>query len=117
MPSGPILIVDDEPQNLAALRHVLDEHYMLAFATSGEMALEVVAKRQPALILLDVRMPDLDGFEVCRRLKANPALEAIPVIFVTSLADVWDEARGFEVGAVDYITKPISPAIVWCRRH
>ncbi|HRE16546.1 MAG: response regulator [Candidatus Accumulibacter sp.] len=115
MPSGPILIVDDEPQNLAALRHVLDEHYMLAFATSGEMALEVVAKRQPALILLDVRMPDLDGFEVCRRLKANPALEAIPVIFVTSLADVWDEARGFEVGAVDYITKPISPAIVLAR--
>jgi len=115
MSHHPILIVDDEPQNLAALRQVLRDHYPLAFANSGETALAALSKVTPALILLDINMPDLDGYEVCRRLKADPASEHIPVIFVTSLSEVGNEEKGFTVGAVDYIAKPISPSIVLAR--
>ncbi len=111
----PILVVDDEAQNLAAMRQVLSDHYPLVFAKEGCAALEAVQRFSPRLILLDIEMPGIDGFEVCRRLKADPATEHIPVIFVTSLSQVGDEARGFEVGAVDYITKPISPPIVRAR--
>ena len=116
MPYGPILIVDDEPQNLAALRQVLSEKYArLVFARNGKQALEVVEKHRPAMILLDVQMPDMNGYDVCRALKADPQTEAIPVIFVTSNKEVEDEADGFNAGAVDYITKPIRPAIVLAR--
>ena len=115
MPYGPILIVDDEPGNLSALRQVLGADYRLVFARSGAEALAAAAKHAPALILLDIGMPDMTGYEVCRRLKANGATEAIPIIFVTAHGDIGDEATGFEAGAVDYITKPITPVIVRAR--
>ena len=113
--SGTVLIVDDEPANLALLRQVLAPEYPLVFARSGAEALMAAAKHAPALILLDIRMPDMDGYAVCRQLKNDPATAHIPVIFVTGLADVGDETAGFEAGAVDYIVKPISPPIVRAR--
>ncbi|MBU1284357.1 MAG: two-component system response regulator [Gammaproteobacteria bacterium] len=110
-----LLLVDDEATNLQVLRHILQDDYRLLFAKDGQKALEMAAREQPELILLDVMMPGMTGYEVCTRIKAEPALQDIPVIFVTALADIDDEARGFEVGAVDYITKPVSPAIVRAR--
>lgn len=110
-----LLLVDDEPTNLRVLRTVLHDDYRLLFAKSGEEALQLVAQQHPALILLDVMMPAMTGYEVCARLKANPATAAIPVIFVTALKDEVDETKGFAVGAVDYIAKPVSPAIVRAR--
>lgn len=111
----PILVVDDEPINLAAMRQILAGEHPLVYARSGLEALELAHKHTPALILLDVQMPDIDGYEVCRRLKANPLTASIPVIFVTALSDVGDEMRGFEIGAVDFITKPVSPPVVSAR--
>ncbi|MDF3196133.1 MAG: response regulator [Pseudomonas sp.] len=110
-----LLLVDDEATNLQVLRHILQEDYRLLFAKDGGKALEMAERERPDLILLDVMMPGMTGYEVCQALKAQPQLEAIPVIFVTALADVEDEARGFSVGAVDYITKPVSPPIVRAR--
>ena len=110
-----LLLVDDEPANLQVLRHVLQDDYRLLFARDGHKALELARSSSPALILLDVMMPELSGLDVCRTLKANDATRAIPVIFVTALADVSDETQGFEAGAVDYITKPISPPVVRAR--
>ncbi len=112
---GPILIVDDEPANLALLRQILSPHYALVFARSGSEALTAAAKHQPALVLLDIQMPDMDGYTACRRLKENAQTESIPVIFVTSLADTGNETHGFEAGAVDYLVKPVSPAVVLAR--
>ncbi|HWZ48453.1 MAG TPA: HD domain-containing phosphohydrolase [Herbaspirillum sp.] len=113
--TSPILLVDDQPQNLAALQQVLSAEYRLVFARNGADAIATALKHIPALILLDIEMPDMDGYAVCRALKADSRTEAIPVIFVTSLGEVGDEAAGFAVGAVDYITKPFSPAIVSAR--
>ncbi len=110
-----ILIVDDEANNLQVLRHILQDDYRLVFAKSGAKALELVAKEKPGLILLDVMMPEMSGHEVCRILKSQPQTRGIPVIFVTALADINDEKLGFELGAVDYITKPVSPPIVRAR--
>ena len=110
-----LLLVDDEPTNLRVLRTVLQDQYRLLFAKSGEEALQLISQQQPDLILLDVMMPGLTGFDVCERLKADATTKAIPVIFVTALKDEIDETRGFRVGAVDYITKPISPAVVKAR--
>jgi putative two-component system response regulator len=107
-----ILIVDDEPSNLAMIRQVLHKQYALAFAQSGIQALEIAYQLTLSLILLDIRMPGMDGYAVCRRLKANPKSEHIPIILISSLADVGDEAQGFAVGAVDYLIKPISPLVV-----
>ncbi|QSA98903.1 two-component system response regulator [Methylococcus sp. EFPC2] len=115
MPQVSILCVDDEPNNLALMRQVLQHHYRLVFARSGVEALQAVAKHNPALILLDVQMPDINGYEVCRRLKSESRTEDIPVIFVTGLSDEVDEQAGFDAGGVDYITKPISPAVVRSR--
>jgi putative two-component system response regulator len=115
MPYRPILIIDDEPANLAALRQILKDDYRLVFARSGKEALEAVSKHDPSLILLDIQMPDMDGYEVCRRLKANPTTEAIPVIFVTSLSEQGNEESGFAAGCVDYLTKPVSAGIVRAR--
>ncbi|WP_462322623.1 response regulator [Halochromatium sp.] len=115
MTAGPILVVDDQPQNLAAMRQVLGDDYRLLFARNGAEALAVTAKLRPALILLDIQIPDMDGYAVCRRLKADPTTESIPVIFVTGLADTGNEAEGFEAGGVDYIVKPISAPIVRAR--
>lgn len=113
--TGSILIVDDEPANLATLRQVLAPEHALIFARSGQEALAACAKHHPTLVLLDVIMPEMDGYEVCRKLKENPETAHIPVIFVTGLTEVGDEMRGFEVGAVDYIMKPISPPVVCAR--
>jgi putative two-component system response regulator len=110
-----ILAVDDESTNLQLLRQILQENYSLLFAKDGPRALELAAKEQPDLILLDVMMPDMTGYEVCRRLKADPHTAAIPVIFVTALTDSTDEVDGFEAGAVDFISKPITPAVVKAR--
>ena len=110
-----VLIVDDEPANLKVMREILGDQYRLSFAKSGEAALTLLEKELPKLILLDIMMPDMNGFEVCEHVKRNPKTAHIPIIFVTALGDESDEYKGFELGAVDYITKPISPAIVRAR--
>ena len=107
MQVGPILIVDDEPQNLAVLEHILSPHHLLVFARDGDEALLAVQKHRPLLILLDIEMPGMNGYAVCRALKTNPATENIPVIFISGKSAEGDEATGFEVGAVDYIVKPV----------
>jgi putative two-component system response regulator len=112
---GPVLCVDDEPDNLAVLRETLQDEHRLVFARSGPEALRAVAKHQPSLILLDICMPAMDGYEVCCRLKADPASMEIPVIFVTALSEADNEELGFAAGCVDYIAKPISPPIVKAR--
>ncbi len=110
-----ILAVDDEASNLALLRQILQDHYRLLFAKDGARALDLARQERPDLILLDVMMPGMSGYEVCAALKAHPGTAAIPVIFVTALTDTDDELEGFEAGAVDYITKPVSPPIVRAR--
>jgi diguanylate cyclase (GGDEF)-like protein len=107
-----VLIVDDQPTNVHVLAEALRDEYTLYFATSGDAALARAAQGEVDLVLLDVQMPGLDGFEVCRRLKADERTRGLPVIFVTTLGEVADETRGFDVGGVDYITKPISPPVV-----
>jgi putative two-component system response regulator len=115
-PNQPlILAVDDEASNLQLLRHILQDQYRLLFAKDGPRALELARQEQPQLILLDVMMPGMTGYEVCAQLKADPATAAIPVIFVTALSEADDEVIGFDAGAVDYITKPVSPPIVRAR--
>ena len=111
----PILCVDDDPINLALLRNTLQEKYPLIFASNGAEALTMAASQLPILILLDVQMPDMTGFEVAQQLKLNPETKHIPIIFVTSLLEEGDEQAGFDAGGVDYITKPISPNIVRAR--
>lgn len=111
-----ILIVDDIPVNINILGQVLKDAYDIQVATNGPDALEIArSETPPDLILLDVMMPGMDGFEVCRRLKASPRTHRIPVVFVTAMNEISDETLGFEIGAVDYITKPISPAVVQAR--
>ena len=110
-----ILIVDDVPVNITMLAVNLRSDYQVIVATSGPDALEVAIAERPDLILLDVSMPGMDGYEVCRQLKANPTTCEIPVIFLTSLGEIKDEQRGLELGAVDYIVKPISSAILRAR--
>src|SRR5690554_3916931 len=110
-----ILLVDDEPANLKVLKLVLQDQYRLVFARNGEEALTIAIRERPDLILLDVMMPGLTGFDVCAQLKEDSRTQRIPVIFVTALKEETDETRGFELGAVDYITKPITPAVVKAR--
>ncbi len=111
-----VLIVDDTPENLTILNGLLKDGHRTKVANSGERALKLaVAEPKPDLVLLDIMMPGMDGYEVCRRLKADAATREIPVIFLTAKTQVEDESRGFEVGCVDYITKPISPPIVLAR--
>lgn len=110
-----ILIVDDEPHNLQLLRQILKIEYLLFFAKNGRDALAAAEKHRPALVLLDIMMPIMDGYEACRHLKKNPITAKIPVIFITAMGEVEDESRGFEAGGVDYITKPISAPIVRAR--
>ena len=110
-----LLLVDDEPTNLQVLRHVLQADYRLLFATDGARALQVAREQLPQLILLDIMMPGMDGYAVCRALKADPATAGIPVIFITALNDSQDETAGFDVGGVDYLTKPVSPPVVRAR--
>jgi sigma-B regulation protein RsbU (phosphoserine phosphatase) len=111
-----LLLVDDTPANIQIMNAILKDHYRIRIATNGTKALELAASEPvPDLILLDVMMPGMDGFEVCTRLKADPATREIPVIFVTGQTEVEDETRGFEVGGVDYIHKPFSQAVVKAR--
>lgn len=111
-----ILVVDDTPTNLQVLFDVLSEQgYRVAIAKNGETALQRVQSSEPNLILLDVMMPGIDGFETCQRLKANPATRDIPVIFMTALSDSVDQVKGLSLGAVDYITKPIQHEEVLAR--
>ncbi|KFZ39158.1 chemotaxis protein CheY [Shewanella mangrovi] len=110
-----LLLVDDEPINLQVLRHSLQEQYRLLFAKDGVAALSLAANERPDLILLDIMMPGISGYEVCEALKRSPDTEDIPVIFVSAMADAKDEFRGLELGAVDYITKPFHPQIVQAR--
>jgi diguanylate cyclase (GGDEF)-like protein len=114
-PRRRVLIVDDQPANIHVLAEALRRHYELYFATSGAAALERAASGDLDLVLLDVMMPEMDGFEVCRRIKSDEATHGLPVIFVTALGEVDDETRGFDAGGVDYIAKPISPPIVRAR--
>lgn len=107
-PTGTILVVDDNPTNIQVLFDVLSEMgYRVAIAKSGEAALLRLQSYHPDMILLDVMMPGIDGFETCRQLKANPATHSIPIIFMTALSDAVDKVKGLSLGAVDYITKPI----------
>ncbi len=111
-----ILVVDDTPDNLTLMNNLLKDDYHVKIASSGEKALKIAASDSPPdLILLDIMMPGMDGFEVCRRLKHDPNSINIPVIFLTAKAEEEDETKGLELGAVDYITKPISPPIVMAR--
>ena len=111
-----ILIVDDTPENVDVLAGVLREHYQIKVALNGPKALKIAqSDPAPALILLDVMMPEMDGYQVCLQLQANERTRRIPVIFVTAKSEVEDEAQGFGLGAVDYITKPVNPAIVLAR--
>jgi phosphoserine phosphatase RsbU/P len=113
-----VLVVDDAPANLQIVNSILREDYKVRIATSGAKALELVkAKPVPDLVLLDVMMPEMDGYEVCGILKATPEYKDIPVIFLTGKTEAGDETKGFEVGAVDYIHKPFLPAIVKARVH
>ena len=111
-----VLVVDDTPDNLTLMSGLLKDDYKVKVANNGEKALKIAAAENPPdLILLDIMMPDMDGYEVCRRLKAEPRTCDIPVIFLTAKAEVDVEKKGLELGAVDYITKPISPPIVMAR--
>lgn len=111
-----ILIVDDTPDNLIIVTGLLKDNHKIKVANNGEKALKIAhSENQPDLILLDIMMPEMDGYEVCRRLKADKNTKHIPVIFLTAKAEIDDETKGFELGAVDYITKPISPRILISR--
>ena len=113
-----VLLVDDQPENIDILANVLGEDYQVLVALNGAKALEIAGKTDsPDLILLDVMMPEMDGYEVCRRLQESEDTREIPIIFVTAMSDVEDETKGFALGAVDFITKPLSPSIVRARVH
>jgi len=110
-----ILVVDDEPNNRKLLNQILKDNYQLAFAVDGIQAVEIAKQVQPDLILLDIMMPEMDGYEACKKLKLDMKTFKIPVIFTTAMNETQDEIRGFEAGCVDYITKPFSPSIVLAR--
>jgi putative two-component system response regulator len=115
-PKPTVLIVDDTPENLTLMHGLLKDRYRTKVAPSGERALQILANHPvPDLVLLDIVMPGIGGFEVCRRIKCNPKTEHLPVIFLTSKAEVEDEQQGFDAGAVDYIIKPFSAPIVLAR--
>jgi len=113
--NSKILIVDDEPLNIEVLSSTLEELGEVLFATSGAEAIELAVHEKPDIIILDVNMPDMNGYETCRTLKETPGAENIPVIFATAMSDATDEAKGFEIGAVDYVSKPVSAPVVVAR--
>jgi len=107
-----VLIVDDVASNLLILEAILGRDYDLLVSMTGEEALRIAAAKHPDLIVLDIKLPDIDGYDVCRRLKGDAATRTIPVIFCTALDEAENQRRGFEVGAVDYVTKPLSEPVV-----
>ena len=107
-----VLVVDDTVENIDVLRSIIGEKYKVKVALNGEKALKIAGKKPPDIILLDVMMPEMDGFEVCRRLKADEATKDIPVIFVTGHTDEEEREKGMALGAVDYLTKPVEPELV-----
>ncbi|MFN4067195.1 MAG: response regulator [Thermosynechococcus sp.] len=114
--AGRILIVDDTPENVEVLTTLLQlEGYDVRGAISGQMALMGIEAEPPDVILLDIMMPDMDGYEVCQTLKENPKTKHIPIIFISALDDVFDKVKAFEIGAADYITKPFQQAEVLAR--
>jgi diguanylate cyclase (GGDEF)-like protein len=110
-----ILIIDDVPANIQIMHAVLRDDYTVFFATSGRDGIRMAQKELPDLILLDIMMPDMDGYEVCTKIKSDPLTREIPVIFITAMSNMEDEMKGLELGAIDYITKPVSPPIVKAR--
>ncbi|WP_283627283.1 diguanylate cyclase [Shewanella baltica] len=112
---GKILIVDDQPLNIKILHQLFNEEYELFMATNGEQAIAICQKVQPDLVLLDIEMPGMSGFDVCQHLKADPETATIGVIFVTAHFDEVQEVKGFQLGAVDFIHKPINPIITTAR--
>ena len=112
-----LLVVDDQPTNIQVLYRVFADDCQVFMATSGEQALHTAREEAPDVILLDVMMPDMDGYEVCRQLKQDSATRDIPILFVTAHHEAQEEARGLACGAVDFITKPIHPAVVRARVH
>jgi sigma-B regulation protein RsbU (phosphoserine phosphatase) len=115
-PSKPVVLaVDDTPENLDVVKGILAGDYTVKAAINGQMALKIIEKAPPDLILLDIMMPGMSGYEVCERLKADPDTRDIPVIFLTAMEQTTDEAKGFELGAADYITKPVNPPILEAR--
>jgi len=108
IPKPKVLVVDDTTANIDVVLGVLQNNYEMMVATEGKTALEIVTSDPPDLILLDIMMPVMNGYEVCKQLKANEGTQNIPVIFLTAKSEIADEVKGFELGAVDYITKPIS---------
>jgi putative two-component system response regulator len=111
-----VLVVDDTPTNIQVLMETLKDDYRIIAAVNGQRALQLAESDPPPdIILLDVMMPEMDGYEVCARLKADAKTRDIPVIFVTAKSETQDETKGLELGAVDYITKPISPPVVQAR--
>ncbi len=110
-----ILVVDDQPANLKVIANILQQEYNLAFASTGIHALEMIERKPPDLILLDIMMPEMDGFEVCRKIMENPKTKEIPVIFLSAKSEIEDIVKGFQSGGVDYITKPFKPLEVKVR--
>jgi DNA-binding response OmpR family regulator len=110
-----ILAVDDTIANIDVVKGVLAQDYLVQAAPSGQIALKIIEKKMPDLILLDIMMPEMDGYEVCRRIKSAPEVANIPVIFLSSKGEIADITKGFSLGAVDYITKPIEPEILKSR--
>jgi adenylate cyclase len=111
-----VLVVDDNPENIDLLGSILHKDHEIKVALNGNKTLKIAGSEDPPdIILLDIMMPDMDGYEVCRRLKADPKTRDIPIIFVTAKSDESDETKGLQLGAVDYITKPVSPPIVRAR--
>ncbi len=113
--NNKILLVDDTPANIRFLVEALREDYELIIATNGPEALQLAATGKPDLILLDIMMPDMDGYEVCKKLKGDENTKDIPIIFVTAMTDKSDEEKGIRLGAVDYITKPFNAALTKAR--
>ncbi|MBF0295299.1 MAG: response regulator [Magnetococcales bacterium] len=110
-----ILAIDDAPENLDIIKNILVPEYTVKGAVNGTMALKIAAMQPPDLILLDLLMPEMDGYEVCRRLKADPVTEEIPVIFLTAQDTVLEEAKALMLGAVDFLLKPVMPQLLISR--
>ena len=107
-----VLAVDDTPENLDVVKGILGDDYQVKVAINGHIALKIAQSQAPDLIMLDIMMPEIDGYEVCRQLKANPVTKDIPVIFLTAKGETSDEAEGFALGAADYILKPVNPPLL-----